>query len=419
MTKVFYKTPGENTLGAERVAIIANGGRLEAAPVQMARANTAEAVGISSINLNGRRGIIDDPRLTNDMASPVMQSSIGINAFMSGLDVEQESLGGLTMAQRIREIAQKNGSARMEGNSLIPDWRNLWDAMRIDLTIRKVAQPTVRELIYGVVDTPNATRVMTPTEMLPHGVIFKENNGGGEAVRQAELQGGLYDTVIQKIYAAGLTIDLLATLFAENYTDLSINDAVAIGESGLKDDIALAPIFAHSYAAVAQTAADATGTTREEKLYRTLQNGSEDLGARRDPVTNRELGDSALVLLASPTDARRAQSVMDGKFPAANTTGPFTSLEGVFSRIVGYDPEVITAVSEVVAYTPVPTGKAYIIKLNRRMLIAIKRRLQLNINMNPNPATLAQEERAWWYCEAIYNAGIDDFIQEVTLPAWS
>lgn len=259
---------------------------------------------------------------------------------------------------------------------------------------------------------------MNLTEFFPHGVIFEENNGQGQSVRQGEMRGGDNATAQQRIYAAALTIDLLTTLFAENYTDLSINDAVAIGENGLKDDLALAPIFAATYTGAAATAADTTGTTREEKWYKTIQNANEDLGKRRDPVTNRKLGASGLVILANPEDANRVASVVGGKFPAANSNGPFLSLEGQVSRIIGYDPETIVAESETVTYTEVPTGKCYIIKPNRRMAIAKKRDLQLNVNMNPNPATLAQEQKAWWFCEAIYNRGISDFIQEVTLPTW-
>jgi hypothetical protein len=415
MSELYIKSPEKNTLGEKRVQAINEGGRLTAAPVMAGGpgAMGAEAVGVSDIRLNGRTGVIDDPGLTNHMPSPVLQSNVNVGAFVSGLEAPLKALNGKSIAQLIRERG-----LTADGNSLVPEWANLWDAMRIDLTIRKIARPTVRELIYNVSDTPNATRSMNINEMLPHGVIFKENNGTGQSVRQAELRGGLLDTAIQKIYAAGLTWDLMASLFAENYTDTSINDAVAIGESGLKDDLALAPIFAYSYSGDQLTAADTTGTTREEKWYRTLQNGAEDLGKRRDPVTNRELGATGLILLASPTDAKRAASVLGGSFPAANSNGPFTSLDSTYSRVIGYDPETIVANSETVSYTPVTTGKAYVIKPNRRMIIAIKRRLQLNVNMNPDPATLAQEERAWWFCEALYNAGIEDFIQEVTLPAW-
>lgn len=422
MTDVFIKSQSENTLGDQRVAMLNAGNRIVASPTLGAGANalnaaTAEAVGVSDIGLRGRTGIITDSALINGMSRPWLQGPMGFKAFANGLDVPLQALGGQTVNQRIQQIQENQAVA--DGNSLIPDWKQLWDAWRIDLTIRKVARPTVRELIYNMSDTPNASRTMNITEMLPHAVIFEENNGTGQSVRQAELRGGLLDTATQKIYAAALTFDLLAALFGENYTDTSINDAVARGENGLKDDLALAPIFAHSYVLAAQTPANTTtDATREELLYKTYQDAIKDLGERRDPVTQRLIDASGLILLTSPADARQAASVLGGGFPSSNNSGSYMSLEGQITRIIGYDPEVITGTSEVVSYTAVPTGKAYLIKPNRRMIIAIKRRLQLNVNPNPNPSTLAQEERAWWFCEAIFNEGIDHFIQEVTLPAW-
>lgn len=430
--EVYYKKPDQNTLGAARLKAISEGNRVEALTVQTGGIGhaSADAAGVSQLALRGRRGVIEDGTLIDRMPAPVLRGNVGVRALMSGFDAPLPSFGGRSFNQVLRERRANGASsiieeilagraASAEGNTLLPEWRSLWDAMRIDLTIRKMARPTVRELIYNVTDTPNATRVMTPTEMYPHGIIFEENNGQGQAVRQGEIMGGEYDSITQKIYAAALTVDLLLTLFGENYTESSVNEAVAIGESGLKDDLALAPIFAHSYVAAAQTAAHVDAdATREELLYKTYQDAVDDLGVRRDPITQREIDATGLVLLTSPTDARRAASVLGGGFPASQGIGSYMSMEGAITRIIGYDPETIVANTETKTYTAVPTGKAYLIKPNRRMAIAIKRRLQLNVNMAPNPATLAQEEKAWWFCEAIYNAGISDWIQEVTLPAW-
>lgn len=411
--ELFYKTPEKNTLGERHLKAISEGTRVTATPTQPGRYG-AEAVGVSNINLRGRFGVITDPTLIEGMPRPVLQGPVGVNSMMSGFDAKLPSLAGKSINQLIRE-----GGLTAEGNSQVPNWISLWDAMRADLTIRKIARPTVRELIYNVTDTPGASRTMNLNEFFPHAVIFEENNGTGQSVRQAELRGGSLDTAQQKIYAAALTFDLLAALFGGNYTEQSISDAVAIGENGLKDELALAPIFAYTYAAEAQTAADATGTTREEMLYRTIQNGIDKLGVRTDPATGRELDTTGLILVAAPVDARHIYSIIGGQFPASNNSGPYLSLDGSLARIIGYDPETVIGETETVSYTSVPTKKAYLIKPNRKLSIAIKRRLQLNVNMAPSPATLAQEQKAWWFCEALYNAGIADYIQEISLPAWA
>lgn len=420
--QLYMKTQDENTLGEQRIKRIENGAMINAS---LSPGAQAAAVGVSNINLAHRRGIISDARLINNMPMPELGRDVGIHALMSGFDVPlneaKDTLNTLIKEGRLSNVANalygKNLSAT--ANSLPPEWQTLWDANRIDLTIRKVTRPTVRGLIYNETNTPLASQTMNLTEFYPHGIVFEENNGKGQSVRRGDLRAGEADTATQRIYAASLIVDLLATLFNNTYTDSSVNDAVAIGENGLKDDLALNPIFAHTYVAAAKTAANTGGSTREQNLYRTMQDGFEELGERRDPITGRKLGATGLIILANPLDAQRIQSVLGGRFPAANSDGPFLSLESSVSRIIGYDPETIVTESETVTYNAVPTGIVYVIKPNRRMAIAKKRDLQLNVNMNPNPGTLAQEDKAWWFCEAIFNKGIDDFIQEVTLPAWT
>jgi hypothetical protein len=418
MTELFFKTKDTNTLADRRMSAMSKGQRLDALTVPMGGTGlpAMDAVGVSNLNLQGRRGLIDNAAMVNAIGNPVLQGPVGVRSMASGLDAPLEGLGGKTL----REVILGKG-LKMEGNSLLPDWKNLWDALRVDLTIRKLMRPTIRELIYNVQDTPNATRTMNITEMYPHATVFELNNGTGQSVRQMELMGGQYDTAIQKIYAAGLMVDLQAVLFGNHFTDLSVNDAVAIGEAGIKDELAMAPIFTHTYAAEAQTpvfaGAQVANMTRQELLYNTLNDGQDDLAKRKEASTGREIGGEGLVLVANPNDARHAAQVLKGGFPASNNSGNYMSLDNI-TKVVGYEPEVIIGETETVSYTACPTGKAYLIKPNRHMAVAVKRRLQLNVSMTPNPGALAQEEKAWWFCEAIHNTGIDTHIQEITLPAW-
>lgn len=415
MAELFFKTKDTNTLGDRRMKAISEGGCLEALPVPMGGTGlpAIESVGVSNLNLQGRLGTIDNAAIVNAIGNPVLQGPVGISSMASGLDVQLPGLKGRTMRQVIQDK-----SLVMEGNSLLPGWKNLWDALRIDLTIRKLMRPTIRELIYNVMDTPNATRTMNITEMFPHAAVFKENNGAGQSVNQMELMGGQFDTATQKIYAAALLVDLQAVLFGNNFTDLSVNDAVAIGEAGLKDEHAMAPIFGFSYVAAALTAAFVlSGATRQELLYNTMLNGVDDLAKRKHPITGREIGADGLVVVATPYDARHIASVIGGGFPSSNESGTYAAIESI-SRVIGYEPEIIVGEAGTTSYTPVTTGKAYLIKPNQDMSVAVKRRLQLNVNMNPAPSTLTQEEKAWWYCEALRNVGIGTYVQEITLPTW-
>lgn len=418
--ELLIHSPNQKTIVERRMEMLNRGQRIEATPYTMGGVGVSrsESVGVSTMNMagylpNGGIAEINNASLFNQIPQEHLRGGVGVRTLMSGFDIPMAALGNRTL----NDVLLESGLS-MEGNSLVPNWESLWDAMRIDLTIRKLSRPTVREFIYDVRDTPNATRTMTPQEMFSHYLVFKENNGTGQSVHQGEIRAGQYDTMTQKIYAAGLLIDLMTVLFGRNYTDTSVNDAVAIGEAGLKDELALAPIFAYSYSGAQQTAANTTsGATREELLYKTMQDAIDAFSVRVDPITNREIGGEGLICLTSPLWARRIRDVIGGNRPASPGIGSYGSLDSI-SRVIGYEPETIVGTNETTSYTACPAGKAYLIKPNRRMIIAIKRNMQLNVNMNPNPATLAQEQKAWWFAEAMYNAGIADFIQEVTLSAW-
>ena len=53
------------------------------------------------------------------------------------------------------------------------------------------------------------------------------------------------------------------------------------------------------------------------------------------------------------------------------------------------------------------------------MDIIVKRGLTTEIDTQPDVKTLAQEERAYYFAEGLYNAeGLANFVQKITLPTW-
>jgi hypothetical protein len=301
-------------------------------------------------------------------------------------------------------------------NTMNDDWQDLFDAIRLDLTIRKEARSTIRQFIYQEIQMPNATKDIRPTELFPYGVVFEEHNGEGQSVRQGANLGGQYDTIPMLIYAAGFTWTLLASLFDRTYDLSRLSDGVALGYSAKKDDLALDPIIQASYSGAQQTAASGIGDNRQEKLINTLMNAIDDLGERSDPVTKRKINAEGLVLLCSTLDARHVNHVIGG----IDTDYPlrYPALRSI-TTVLGYDGEVIDMPNETVTYSGVTSGKVYLIKPNRYFKIPIKRNLVAELDRTPNVNTLAMEQRAWYFSEAIYNAiGISNFVQEVTLDAW-
>ncbi len=311
---------------------------------------------------------------------------------------------------------------QMSANTLPEDWTNLWDAIRIDVSIRKAGLPTIRQFIYNVTTNPNFTRQVNPTEITPIGIVFEENTGHGQAVNQGETTGGGFDTFNILIYAAGFTWDLIGELFDLTIAPERIADAVSVGENALKDNLAINPILIFNYAGVQQTAAATlSGANRQELLYLTLEDGLDDLGDRNHPLTDRALNVMDVVILAHPFDARHIARVAAG-LPSTNER-VYSSISEI-NRVIAYDDEIIRQRTKTTTYSGVTKGTAYMIipasaaPAGGYMEIAVKRDLVIEISTQPDVTTLTREQRAYWFAEGLWNHGIQYFIQELTLPTW-
>jgi hypothetical protein len=383
----------------------------------------AEMCDVVSPILRGKGGRLSDESL---FSATMAAQSVGrrevyagkkVKEYGSAFDVPRfcESLG---KEMSVREMIKAGvfKSASMSSNTLIPDWQTLWDAMRIDISIKKAARETVRQNFYNVIEMPESSKLFSAVEFYPYGVVFEENNGEGQAVTQGETRAGGYESIEHFIYAAGFTWTLLAELFDKSFDPGKVTDAVMLAYAAKRDDLSIDPILDYSYSGTQQTAAATlSGANRQELLYLTLENAIDDLGKRTDPITGRTIGASDCRILANSLDARHIARVAGG-LPSVNERS-YPSLSEI-SRVVEYDGEVITLRASTVTYTGVTAGKCYLVKPNRYMNIGIKRNLQMEADMTPNVNTLASEQRSWYFVEGQQTSGLPYFIQEVTLPSW-
>lgn len=356
---------------------------------------------------------------TKNSGSDRLYMSDKILKYGSAFDVPQPcatmSKGQKTpVIMSVREMIDKR--VFMSSNSIPADWQTLWDALRIDISIAKAAMGTVRENFYNILNMPNSDKVFKATEFYPYGLTFELNNGEGQAVEQGETRGGQVESIEHLVYAAGFTWTLLAELFNGSIDPQRISNAVMLGYNAKQDDLSIAPILAYSYSGAQQTAAATlSGANRQELLYLTLENAIDDIAARVDPVTKREIMADQLVILAHPEDARHISRVING-LPSTNER-IYPSISEI-SGIVGYDGETIDKRATSVVYTGVTKGKCYLAKKNRYMNIGIKRGLTLEVDQRPDVKTLSREERSWYFVEGQQTTGIANFIQEITLPTW-
>jgi hypothetical protein len=315
-------------------------------------------------------------------------------------------------------------SPQASGNTLPADWQNLWDAMRVDISIRKTALPVIRDIIYNVQNMPNSDQLFKLQEMFPAAFVFERNNGEGQAIPQGELLGGQTEDVEHFIYAVGFTRTLLSELYDKSFDSQRVTDGVAVGYNGLRDDLAIAPILAFNFAGVAgsQTPADTTGSQRQEKLYNTLENAIAQMARRTDPLTGRRIAANNLIALCEPEDAKNVQRIVNGLTSGSvggQDTPKILPPISDITQIVTYEGETIIGRSKTTAYPGVTRGKMYLIKRNNLMSIGIKRGLTVEVDRTPDVPTLAREKRAWYLAEGQHVSGIGSYIQEVTLPAYT
>ena len=315
-------------------------------------------------------------------------------------------------------IMQQIKRGYFSGQSLNDNWTDLQDAERFDLSLKKAAKPTVRQYFYNIIDKPNATIDVRPTELYPYGFVFEENNGQGQSVKQGANMLGGYGTIAMQIFSAGFTWDLLASLFDGSYDLTRMNEGVTLAYSAKQDDLAISEILdyaSYSTAGTAKhTAASSVGDTRQEYLLNTLMDAVDDLAKRVDPVTNRPVGRENLSVLCSTTVMGHIEHV-NGLPSDRNRNYP--SIRAI-SNIVGYDGEVINMPDGTTTYSGVGDTYCYIVKKNRYMNVVKKTGLIAEIDKTPDVPTLSREQRAWYFSEGIQIDGVASFVQKVTLPAW-
>jgi hypothetical protein len=95
---------------------------------------------------------------------------------------------------------------------------------------------------------------------------------------------------------------------------------------------------------------------------------------------------------------------------------------GALSEIAGiiaYDGDTVIGRDGNTVYEGVGDTYAYLVKPNRYLDIIVKQGLTAEIDPQPDVMTLAQEQRAWWFAEGVYNdEGLANYVQKITLPAW-
>jgi hypothetical protein len=291
------------------------------------------------------------------------------------------------------------------------------DKTRLDVTRRVLAQPEFYPLIYNQISNPGFSRTMTLQEIYPIGIKFDTNEGSDESVTLGDFKTGSTETITQIIKAAGYTWDLSFEMYNTLFQMQALNDAVARGYVAQLNHDHINPIVSGTYAGAKATAASTVGDTWMEKVYHTILNARRDLAERVDPVTDRQIAPTGLVLLCSLTDAEDIQWVINGQLNTPADSKNLSSIPGI-SAVIGYEGDTITVGDKEYDFPGIDSGTVYMIKPDERSFItAWKRQLTMLTQSQGNILKLERERRAWYYVNGIYNTyGITNRVQKITLP---
>jgi hypothetical protein len=110
-------------------------------------------------------------QLFNNLQLPDMEA---IKKYGSAFDIPVKchtvkGTDGNPSIMSVREmLAAGVFSPKASTNTLLPDWQELWDAMRVDISVRKTALSKIRQFIYNEIPMPDATQYVRTTEFYPY-----------------------------------------------------------------------------------------------------------------------------------------------------------------------------------------------------------------------------------------------------------
>jgi hypothetical protein len=267
--------------------------------------------------------------------------------------------GELRLLDHVRIAEQGSGRTVAEFIGTDDFARQFVERQRYEVETGRDEEPLLYGPIYQQVSDPSLPRQVTVYELGPAGVIFDEVREGGEVSFVTAGEGAR--TVPIKHYAVGLEYSKDVLVYNELWRLPLVERAAGQAFNALKNHVHLAPFLTATYGAANQTAASSDGTTRAEKILRTIEAGivnsmSDAVHPRRGPYA----------LLMSTADLFSVERAL---MPAPQQ-GVSLQAAGALGRVlhlIAYDGWTGQRGNRSVTYPGVTAGKAYLINLGNRL----------------------------------------------------
>lgn len=334
----------------------------------------------------------------------------------------------------IRSRMIKLGKKLTNVNQFPDDYYDLIEAIRIDITRRRIEEMDFTSEFTKEITNPNFSKSINLTEFLEFAGVFEDIKGTGDNVPMLQQKTGEKGSVEVELKGLGHARSLEDELYNLDIFEMQkVNRAVTRGHTAVRNDICFSPLIALTGAGgwnASQQVAAAAGATYDVQLYLTIRNALRTLYGLLDPQTNQEISAPRVTLLVRNNVIEwDLQRVINGQLEKFGTPVENRSRLAI-DEIWTYKGDAITVGEKTTTYNGVPAGTAYLFvtgpdgaptwTLNKRQLTQEVGRGDV--------LQLARERRAWYFGQAEYreeflgssgSQGLADgygFVVEIELP---
>lgn len=308
----------------------------------------------------------------------------------------------------LRVRIKKAGKKLTNLNQFPDDYYDLIEAIRIDLTRRRIEEMDFTPEFTNEITNPNFSKSITITEFLEFAGVFEEIKGTGDNVPMLQQKTGAKDSVTVKLFGLGHARSLEDVLYNMDIFDMQkVNRAVTRAHTALRNNICFNPLIALSVAGGWNTsqlvpAVNQANATYDVNLYLTLRNALRTLYGLLDPQTNQEISAPRVTLLVRNNVIQwDVQRVINGQLERFGQPVENRSRLAI-DEIWTYKGDAIKVSPKTTTYAGVPSNTAYLFVTGpdgSPNYTLTKRQLTQEVGRG-DVLKLINEKRAW-YCGQI------------------
>lgn len=369
-----------------------------------------DEVGLKKLKFENKASLANElfPGDAEQNAKTGRMDSVAGRRMIATMD-SQEYENSATHAKLWNTISDVRSKMLKNAAMLPDDILTLTDAIRLDITRRRLEEMDYTSLVNNEVMVPGAGPSVTLDEFLEWGAAMETIYGNNDPLPLVEHKTGATGSLVFDLYGVGDKTSLKEVIFSSLWDLERLNRAVARGYRAKRNDRnvlgqMVAKTTATGWQSTQQQAADATANaTKEELMYNTINAAINKLIGLNDPQTGLPIAaSSGLTLACNPKQMRAIERAIRGQLEVGGKGKPanFSALSEI-SQIVPYQGDTIYMGKKTYTYGGVDSGKAYLF-VPRIAYTVVKRPLTMVMGEG-DVLNLEQTKRAWYAVDKAYD----------------